>query len=111
MSDKVGTAKVFEDDRVVVWELGLAPGESTSVHTHRHDYVFYVLEGALLEVFDGAGRFLHRNEAKAGGAFSFKLEGDMLVSTDGRGMRIPATHSARNAGTTPFREILIETKR
>jgi redox-sensitive bicupin YhaK (pirin superfamily) len=111
MSDAVGTAKVYEDERVIVWELGLAPGESTPVHTHRHDYVFYVLEGATLEVLDGAGRFLHRNEAKAGAAFAFRLEGDNLVSTDGRGMRLPATHAARNAGTTRFREILIETKR
>jgi hypothetical protein len=33
------------------------------------------------------------------------------VSADDNGLRAPATHSARNAGTGVYREILVEKKR
>ncbi len=49
---EVGTTKVFENDKIIVWEFTLEPGETTPVHTHKHDYIFYVLDGAPLEVFD-----------------------------------------------------------
>jgi len=106
----VGTIKVFEDDRVAIWELVMEPGESTPIHTHAHDYVFYILEGATIEVFDAGGAFLYTFESKAGDAFAFKCVDGELVSADGKGLRTPVTHSARNAGTTRFREILVETK-
>ena len=31
----VGTAVLFENDRVRVWELTLAPGESSDTHEHQ----------------------------------------------------------------------------
>jgi cupin domain len=107
----VGTTKVFEDDRVAIWELVLQPGESTPRHTHVHDYVFYVLEGASIEVFDADGAYLHTFEAKVGDAFAFKCHDGELAPATGLGTRTPATHSARNAGPGRFREILVETKR
>ena len=33
MSD-VGTARLFENDRVIVWEMLLEPGESAGPHRH-----------------------------------------------------------------------------
>lgn len=39
----VGTKKVFENDRVIVWEMTLEPGDSTGQHTHEHDYFFRVI--------------------------------------------------------------------
>ena len=36
----VGTTKVFENDKIIVWEFVLGPGETTPMHTHQHDYIF-----------------------------------------------------------------------
>jgi predicted metal-dependent enzyme (double-stranded beta helix superfamily) len=106
----VGTTKVFEDERIIVWEFVLAPGEKTPVHTHEHDYIFYVLEGAPLQVYDAEDRELGQFDASTGAVFALKCEGGELISLDGRGHRVPATHSARNLGATRYREILVETK-
>ena len=107
----VGTVKLFENDKVVLWDFVLQPGEATPCHTHAYDYVWYVIEGATLEVFDAQDRFLHSFEAPTGAVFTLRLEGDDLVRTDDASHRVPATHWARNVGTTPYREILVETKR
>jgi hypothetical protein len=106
----VGTKKLFEDERIILWEFALEPGERTVCHTHDKDYVFYVLEGSTLEVFDADGALLGDFEARTADVFSLKCEGDRLVSTDDKGLRAPATHIARNAGSRRYREILIEKK-
>jgi len=41
----VATRLLFENDRVKVWELALAPGETSDVHEHEHDYLLIQLEG------------------------------------------------------------------
>lgn len=107
----VGTKKIFENDEVLIWEFALDPGERTPCHTHRHDYVFHVLEGSTLEVFDENGGALGSFEARTGDTFAFRCERGELVSADEKNMRAPATHSARNGGTSRYREILVETKR
>jgi uncharacterized cupin superfamily protein len=106
MSD-IGTKKIFENDKVSVWELVLEPGESSGVHTHSHDYLFYVIEGSTAEVTDEGGKILDTFELNAGDVVSFRLEGRELVGDD---LRLPATHSARNTGSSRYREILVETK-
>ena len=103
----IATKKIFEDDKIAIWEMVLEPGESTGVHTHIHDYVFYVIEGSTGEVTDQDGNHLGTLEMKAGETMLFRLEGQELVAGD---LRIPARHSARNVGSTRFREILVETK-
>ncbi len=107
---EVGTKKLFEDERIVVWEFALEPGERTPCHTHDKDYMWYVIEGSMLEVFGADGRPLGSFEARTGEVFSIDCRGNELVSNDGRGLRVPATHSARNAGGTRYREILVEKK-
>ncbi len=107
---EVGTTKVFESDKIIVWEFTLEPGETTPVHTHEHDYIFYVLDGAPLEVFDADDQALPPFDAQTGAVFAFRCEGDDLVSTDDKAIRVPATHSARNAGPTRYHEILVEAK-
>ena len=104
----VGTAKIFENDKVAIWELALEPGEETGVHTHRHDYVFYVLEGSRLETYDAAKVPLFEFDTAAGDVFVARCEGGELVVGDG--FRVSATHGARNVGPTRYREILVETK-
>jgi hypothetical protein len=108
----VGTAKVFENEKVAIWELALEPGEKTGVHTHRHDYVFYVLEGSRLETYDEKEAPLFEFDASAGEVFVLRCEGAELVAGEGaESFRVPATHGARNVGPTRYREILVETKR
>jgi hypothetical protein len=103
----IATKKLFENDRIFVWEMVLEPGESTGVHTHSHDYVFYVIEGSTAEVLAEDGRLLDTFALKAGDLMSFRLEGEDLVGAD---LRLPATHSACNVGSSRYREILVESK-
>jgi hypothetical protein len=106
----VGTTKIFENDKIILWEFSLAPGEQTPLHTHEHDYLFYVLDGAPLQVLDADGNDLGTMQANAGDAFPLRVEGEELVSIDDKGHRVPRTHIARNAGSTPYREVLVEWK-
>lgn len=107
---EVGTTKIFENDKVIMWEFVLEAGAETPLHTHEHDYVFYVLEGAPLQVFAADGKDLGTFDATTGAVFPLVMDGDELVSTDDKGHRVPATHKARNMGTTRYREILVESK-
>ena len=54
----VGTQKVFEDDRVIVWHLDLEPGQLGERHTHELDYVITPVTACkmLLEEPGGASR-------------------------------------------------------
>ena len=103
----VGTQKVFEDDRVNVWHLDLEPGEQGERHTHKLDYVVRILSGSTLEVFGPDGELLDTVELESGGAVSFRVEGDQIVSDRPGYPVVPATHSARNIGESTFREVLI----
>ena len=40
ISRDVGTELLFENDRVRVWGMELAPGESSPYHRHESDYVY-----------------------------------------------------------------------
>lgn len=97
----VATKVLFENDRVKVWELALAPGESSDTHEHHHDYLLVQLEGDKI-----TGDF----EPDTNGEFPPGLvEGDVapgnvFYTTKG------GIETARNTGTTPYREILIELK-
>jgi beta-alanine degradation protein BauB len=106
----VGTEKVFENDRVIVWHLDLEPGEQSGRHTHHLDYVVRVLSGSTLEVSGPNGDVLDTVELETGGAVAFRIDGDRIVADRPGYPAVPATHSARNVGTKTFREVLIEFK-
>ena len=106
----VGTQKVFENDRVAVWNLDLEPGEQGDRHTHTLDYVVRVVSGSTLEVQGPSGEVLDTIELETGGAVSFRIEGDRIVADRPGFPVVPATHSARNVGTNTFSEVLIEFK-
>jgi hypothetical protein len=106
----VGSKVVFEDDKIKVWEFNLEPGERTPVHTHEMDYIFYVIDGTTLEVFDADDNDLGPLEVASGDVVALRLEGDELVLIGDESKRVPATHSARNGGPNRYREILIEKK-
>ncbi|MCH7727218.1 MAG: hypothetical protein IH991_12175 [Planctomycetes bacterium] len=106
----VGTQKVFENERVVVWHLDLEPGERGEMHTHKLDYAVRILSGSNLEVFGPDGELLDTVELEAGSAVSFRVDGDQIVSDRPGFPIVPATHSARNIGESTFREVLVEFK-
>ena len=104
---EIATKKLFENEKMAVWEMVLEPGESSGLHTHSHSYLFYVLEGSTGEVTDKEGKSCGSLQMEPGFTMFLRLQGQELVADD---FRIPVTHSARNVGTTRFREILVETK-
>jgi hypothetical protein len=103
----IANKKIFENDKIAVWEMVLQPGESTGIHTHRHDYMFYVIEGSTGEVTDKDGNILGSLAMNAGDTMFFRHVGDQFIAGD---FTVPATHSARNVGRTRYREILVEVK-
>jgi len=108
----VGTEKVFENDKVIVWNFVLQPGEETPLHTHEHAYMWYAIAGAPLQVFDEQGNDLGTLEVPTGAVYSLKLDNGFLevLSEPGKGVRVPARHKAKNVGPTPYREVLVEYK-
>jgi len=108
----VGSEKIFENDKVIVWNFVLQPGEETPLHTHEHAYMWYAIEGAPLQVFDAQGNDLGTLEVPTGAVYSLKLENGFLevLSEPGKGVRVPATHKAKNVGPTAYREVLVEYK-
>ncbi len=51
-SENVGTKLLLENDRVRVWELSVAPGETLAQHLHTLDYVYIVAHGGILRFVD-----------------------------------------------------------
>jgi quercetin dioxygenase-like cupin family protein len=89
----VGTRLIFENERVRVWEFTLHPGETIDAHRHDHDYFFYPIEGATLEVTRASG--VTRLTLNAGEVY-FRKGGD--------------THGARNVDHHRYHELLVELK-
>lgn len=106
----VGTERVFEDDRVVVWRLDLEPGEQGERHTHQRDFVVRVLAGSTLEVRGPRDEVLYTVDRQPGEALAFRVEDGQVISSHRDGRAVPATHSVRNVGEQTFREVLIEFK-
>jgi hypothetical protein len=103
----VGTNKVFENERVIVWEMTLEPGESTGQHTHENDYFFQVISGSTLETIDSNGVSLGGFDLVTGSTHYLTLKGEELIYGD---VRVPATHDAKNIGPDRYYEILVELK-
>ncbi len=108
---EVGTNKVFENEKIILWELFLEPGEKHGCHTHELPHLFYVMQGSTLRAFDADGREAATVEARSGEVFPFRYEGGESVSGYGSDeVRVPATHSVQNIGESPYKELLIEFK-
>ena len=90
----VATRLLFENDHVKVWEMTLAPGETSALHRHDRPYVMCILEGTRIDA-DMVGKG-HLQIPVQPGSVLFVPPGD--------------TERAINGTDTPFREILIELK-
>lgn len=94
----VGTQVLFENEYVRVWEMDLAPGESSDVHRHDHDYILVILEGdriAALPEPDTGGDHAEYFEAE--------IDPPMVVE-----MKKGGIETAKNVGQKRYYELLIE---
>ena len=97
VSSQVGTKLLFENDRVRVWDLRLAPGESTGLHRHTTDYLYVVIGDGKLQgsAADGVKRPVQEMS-----------DGDVVFrNIDGEDV-----HKAVNVGDRPWRNIVVELK-
>ena len=90
----VATKLLFENERVRVWEMDLAPGESSDFHEHKLPYLICVREGDTVDADFPNGKSISI-PVKAGQIF--------YVEPGSR-------ETAVNRSQTRFREFLIELK-
>ena len=98
ISEKVGTRLLFENERVRVWDLQLAPGQSTGMHRHVNDYLYVVIGDGSLQAADAEG---NRGEARD------RQDGEVVFNALEGGV---AVHEAFNVGAGPWRNIIVELK-
>jgi predicted metal-dependent enzyme (double-stranded beta helix superfamily) len=94
----VGTKVLFENEYVRVWEMDLAPGESSDVHRHDHDYILVILDGDRIAAIP---------EPDTGGThkeyFEAEVNAPMIVQLAKGGIE-----TAKNVGQKRYYELLIE---
>jgi quercetin dioxygenase-like cupin family protein len=94
-ANPIGTDLIFEDERIRVWRIELAPGEVADFHTHELDYTTVVVDGDVVERPNADGTT------------------DMITVAPGQLMRWydgTQRHGLRNAGSRPFRNVIVELK-
>ena len=104
---EVATKKLLENDRVIVWELLLQPGEETGMHTHEHDYIVHVIEGSTLRATDPQDSPPKDIPLAAGDTFYFRVADGVALAGD---LETSTTHNAENVGPGVYREIMVEVK-
>lgn len=96
----IGTALLFENDRVRIWEVRLAPGERGDVHRHELDHVLVQIRGDRIAVEsqpDSPAPYGPYLEAPiAPGEFSYHRRGGI--------------ETAVNVGSEDYHEIIVELK-
>lgn len=102
----VATTLLFENDRVRVWEMRLAPGEESALHRHEHDYLMIQLAGDRI-----GARFEPDSRDAFGGASLPDRTIDAPVTP---GLVVWGTkggiETAFNPGAETFHEIVVELK-
>ena len=108
----VGSAVLFENDKVKVWNFELQPGEETPMHRHDRSYIWYAIQGGALDITDDQGNALGVFEIPTGSVFNIRHNGEQLeiLSEIQNGALFPITHKAKNVGDSTYREVLIEFK-
>jgi predicted metal-dependent enzyme (double-stranded beta helix superfamily) len=97
----VGSRMLYENDSVRVWELRLAPGEESPVHRHELDHLLIQIAGDRIAVVP---------EPDTESRYKDYLEAD-VVPGEVAFVRRGGVEVARNVGSRPYREIIVELKR
>lgn len=95
----VGSRLLLENERVRVWELTLEPGEESDLHEHTLDYVLVQVAGDRI-----AGVFEADSANHQGVVEAEVVPGSAMFLTRGN------VATARNIGSKPFQEIVVELK-
>jgi len=96
----VATRLLWENERVRIWEMDLAPGARSATHRHDLDYVLVQIEGDRIAAIP---------EPDSGGAYRNYIEGDVAAGKT-RYIARGGIETAINIGQQRYREILIELK-
>jgi hypothetical protein len=96
----VGTKIVYEDDRVRVWVLKLAPGERSAIHQHEVDHLLIQVQGDRIAV---------EPEPDTASPYKDSFAADVIP---GMVTFVPkgGIETAVNCGEQPYREIIVELK-
>ncbi len=96
----VASRMLLENDRVRIWEMDLAPGESSDVHEHTLDYILVQVSG---------DRIAGIPEPDTKGPYKDYIEADVfpgnVIYVEKGGIE-----TAKNVGEQRYHEILIELK-
>ncbi len=91
---EIATQLILENDKVRIWNLVVAPGESSDWHLHENDYVTVVVEGGDLDVEYNNGS-VASSPSQIG---SWSFHGDHTI------------HRVTNNTNSTYRNVLIELK-
>src|SRR4051812_7873942 len=96
----IGTNVIYEDERVRVWRLKLAPGEDSAVHRHELDHLLIQIAGDRVAVLP---------EPDTKSPYTERLDADVI---SGMVTFVPAggIETARNVGIEQYLEIIVELK-
>ncbi|MGH2594966.1 MAG: hypothetical protein ACRDH7_03265 [Actinomycetota bacterium] len=93
---EVGTTRLFENDRVRVWEVRLSPGERCTFHAHVCQYFWTSVTSGTGRQRSGDGSDIVRRYE----------EGDTLFSSSTPSA--PLIHDLENVGETELRFVTVE---
>jgi len=96
----VGTKLIFENERVRVWQVRLAPGEQGAVHRHELDHLLVQISGDRIAVVP---------EPDSQGPYRQYLEADVVPGAVVHVTR-GGVEAARNVGSKPYLEVVVELK-
>ena len=95
-STNVGTELLFENDRVRVWQMELAPGAASELHRHDNDYLFVYVTPTVLE-----------SRSPTREPRTFRCD-DGFVQFVEVGPQGTAPHQVTNVASEPHRQIVVE---
>ena len=100
MLGDIGSRVVYEDDRVRVWQLRLAPGERSAIHRHDLDHLLIQVAG---------DRIAAHPEPDTEGPFRDEIEADVVPGAVVHVTR-GGIETALNVGEADYLEVIVELK-
>jgi quercetin dioxygenase-like cupin family protein len=91
---QIGTAVIFENEHVRVWDMRVGPRGTKPWHHHTLPYVIVPITGGKVEIENVEGKIYHGEEA--GGEAIWRDAGEK--------------HELRNLTDAPYQNILVEIK-